>query len=63
MIIIQIFRKLFFAATIIFLTMPDFQFQNALLPAIVYYYIRSLQVSGLRLNVIISASVYDGLYD
>ena len=56
-IVIQIFRNLFFSLCVIFLATPDFQLYDILLSQIVYNHISSLLVTRLCFNVIVTCTI------
>ena len=60
MIIVEVFAELFFAAFIIGISSPYFQFNDILLPKIIDDYIGASQVTSLCLAVIVAHTINDG---
>lgn len=59
MIRLQIFRKLPFAALVIFISPPYFDFYNILPSMIIHDYICTSMVSGPGFDIIIPDTIYD----
>ena len=58
-VIVQILRQLLLTLCIVFITVPDFQFNDVLLSKIVNDHIRTSLITGLCLNIVVSRAVYD----
>ena len=58
-IIVKIFRQLFLAPFVVFLSAPDFHFHNKLFALVIYDNICPSGIPGPGFNVIISYTIYD----
>ena len=56
-IIVQIFRNLFFSLCVIFLATPDFQLYDILFPQIVYNDIGSFLITSLCFNIVVACTI------